>query len=76
MSTADPLLPVPYPAAEPEADLLPADDRLELDRADDGSEPESDGAETDGVARPARFRTPAPGDALEPDELRRDLGLD
>jgi hypothetical protein len=76
MSTAGPFLPVPDSGAESDADVLPADDRLELDRVDDGSVSEGDDAATDDVARPALFKTPAPADSLNADELRRDLGLD
>jgi hypothetical protein len=73
MSSADPFLPVGAQHGEPDADVLPADDRLELDRV--GEDVGTDGAETDEVARPARFVTPAPGDALDAEGLRRDLGL-
>lgn len=70
---ADPFLPVPDPDARPDRDVLPADDRLEMDRVDDGTETAAGEADADDIARPALFKTPAPGEALDREELRRDL---
>jgi hypothetical protein len=76
VSTADPFLPVPDPGAEPAAGVLPADDRTELDRTDEESGIDRDAPEMKPVARSARFKPPAPGDALDEDGLRLDLGID
>jgi hypothetical protein len=76
MSTADPLLPVPDPDGAPDADVLPDDDRLELERADDVPAARDEDGTSGDPARPAAFVTPAAGDRLGTDELRRDLGAD